>query len=128
MEIVKICIIAVIFGVLIVFLRGVNPELAMLTLVSSAGIILFLTIRLFNGVFSVFERLSQISGVSGDVIGLIIKITVVCYIVEFSVGAIEDFGLKSLADKLSLMGKLVILGMSVPLLENLINVIVSVAG
>ena len=128
MEIVKICIIAVIFGVLIVFLRGVNTELAMLTLVSSAGMILFLTIRLLGGVFSVFERLSAISGVSGDVIGLIIKITVVCYIVEFSVGAIEDFGLKSLADKLSLMGKLVILGMSVPILENLIDVIVSVAG
>ena len=128
MDIVKICLIAIVFGIIIVYLRSVNKEIASLALVAAGGVILMLAVDAFSGVFDVYRRLGDMSGISGDSIRLIIKITLICYIVEFSVSVIEDFGLKSLADKLSLLGKIVILLMATPIMENLVNVVVSIIG
>lgn len=128
MEIVKICVVAVIFAVIIIFLRGFNAEISMVALVAASGILLIFAVNALSEAFSIFEKLQALSGVPESVISLVIKITLICYIIQFSVGAIEDFGLKSLADKLGLVGKIVVLIMAVPILENLIDIIVSIAG
>ena len=128
MEIVKICVVAVIFAVIIIFLRGFNAEISMVALVAASGILLIFAVNALGEAFSIFEKLQALSGVPESVIRLVIKITLICYIIQFSVGAIEDFGLKSLADKLGLVGKIVVLIMAVPILENLIDIIVSIAG
>ena len=125
MDVVKICVVCIILGVIIVYLRSVNKELSMLALVCASGVMLLIITDAVANVFSVYQKLYEISGVSSDVLRLIIKITLICYIVEFSVGAIEDFGLKSLADKLGVVGKIVVLLMATPIVENLINVIVT---
>ena len=125
MDVVKICVVCIILGVIIVYLRSVNKELSMLALVCASGVMLLIITDAVANVFSVYQKLYEISGVSSDVLRLIIKITLICYIVEFSVGAIEDFGLKSLADKLGIVGKIVVLLMATPIVENLINVIVT---
>ena len=128
MDIVKICFTCVIFGVVILYLREVNKELAALSLVAAVGVVLMLVVDALGSVFSLYERLGDIGGIAPAFIKLIIKITIICYIIEFSVGLIEDFGLKSLADKLSLVGKVIILIMATPIIENLINVIVSIVS
>ena len=128
MDIIKICLASVIFGVLILYLREVNKEMAALSLVAAVGVILMLVVDALGSVFSLYERLGEIGGIAPGFIKLIIKITIICYIIEFSVGLIEDFGLKSLADKLSLVGKVVILIMATPIIENLINVIISIVS
>ena len=128
MDIVKICFVAVIFAVLIIYLREINKEISSLALVAAVGTLLMLVVDALAGVFSLYERLGELGGISSDIIKLVIKITLICYIVEFSVGLIEDFGLKSLADKLSLVGKVIILIMATPILENLINIIISIVS
>ena len=128
MDMVKICIVAIVFGVTILCLREFNKQIAALALVAAAGVILMLVIDGLSEVFALYERLSEIGGISPQIVKLIIKITLICYIVEFSVGVIEDFGLKSLADKLDLVGKVVILLLSTPIIENLINVVISIAN
>ena len=128
MDIVKICLVSVIFGVTILYLKEVNKEIAALMLVAAVGVVLMLVVDALGSVFSLYERLGDIGGIAPAFIKLIIKITIICYIIEFSVGLIEDFGLKSLADKLSLVGKVVILVMATPIIEGLINVIVSIVS
>ena len=128
MDIVKICLIAIIFGAIIIYVRQVNPQIAMLCLVAAAGLILMLVVDAMSSVFNLYNSLGDLGGVAPSLIRLVIKITLICYITEFSVSLIEDFGLKSLADKLSLVGKVVVLIMAEPVLENLINVIASIAA
>ena len=126
--ILKLCVVAVVFGVVIVYLNGVNKELASLALVAGSGVMLSLSIDLIKEVFSVYFTLGSLGGVSAEMVKLIIKITLICYVVEFSVGLIEDFGQKSLADKLALVGKIVVLLMATPVLQSLINVIITIVG
>ena len=125
MEIIRICLAAVVFGVVIVYLNGVNKELAALALVAATGIMLYLVVGALSNVFSVYDRLNALGGVSDSLVKTIIKVTLICYIVDFSVGLIEDFGLKSLADKLALFGKVIVIIMATPVLQNLIDVISS---
>lgn len=45
------------------------------------------------------------------------------YLVEFSAGIVEDFGSKSIADKLVLAGKIIIFTVSIPIIQSLITLI-----
>ena len=128
MDIVKISLIAVVLGIVIVYLRNINKELANLALVCAVGIFLMVVIDSLDNVFSIYQRLSNISGVSDTLVRIIIKITLICYIIEFSIGLLEDFGLKSMADKLALIGKVVVLLVATPIIENLIEIITSIAS
>ena len=49
----------------------------------------------------------------------------ISYLVEFSASTIEDFGIKSIADKVVFAGKIVILTISAPIIETLISTILS---
>ena len=52
-----------------------------------------------------------------------VKINPEGYLVEFSAGVIEDFGSKSIADKLILAGKVIIFAVSVPIIRSMVTLI-----
>ena len=54
---------------------------------------------------------------------LLFKVIAVGYITEFSASVIEDVGLSSLADKVTLAGKLIIVGVSLPVVVQLFEFI-----
>lgn len=123
MDIAKIIVMGLLFAVIIIYLQSVNKEIALVATIV-AGIIMLMTIvNMIYQVFSLYEKLASVGGISNDVLKLIIKITLICYIIEFAIGIIEDFGLKSLADKVSVAGKLIILIMATPVIVSLINLI-----
>lgn len=120
---IRIVIIALICSVIIIYLKSVNSELALPATIGSGIIVLYLALGYVADTFSVFSTLIDMSGVSGSMFGIILKITGVGYLIEFGAGTVEDFGLKSLADKLVLAGKIIILGMSMPIFYAVINLI-----
>ena len=68
------------------------------------------------------------TGVDGSLFSIIFKITAIGYLVEFGAGTIEDFGLKSLADKLVFAGKIIILGISMPVIYAVFNLLKGLTG
>ena len=57
---------------------------------------------------------------------IIFKITAISYLVEFGAGIIDDFGLKSLSDKLVFVGKVVIFCMSMPIIYAVFNLLLGI--
>ena len=89
-----------------------------------AGIILLLmTVSYLEDFISLFSSLAEISNLDNSVLKIILKIIAISYLVEFSSTLIEDFGLKSIADKVTFAGKILILTMSAPIIKNLITLI-----
>lgn len=121
--IIKLAITAVIFAVIIVYLKSINGELAVLATVAASAVIVCFGLDMLADVFSLYERIAEMSGVGENVLKIVIKVTLVAYIVEFSAGLIEDFGMKSLADKLVFVGKVLIILLAVPILESLVHLI-----
>ena len=54
---------------------------------------------------------------------VLLKIVGVGYLTEFGAGILTDFGSASIADKVSLAGKITILLLSLPVVESLLNLV-----
>jgi stage III sporulation protein AD len=125
MELYKIIAVGLICSFVIVYLKSTDSNLAMPLTVCSGIILLSMTLGFVTDFLKVLKGLSSNSYVGGNVLKLAIKIMAISYLVEFSASTIEDFGIKSIADKVVFAGKIVILTISAPIIETLISTILS---
>ncbi len=123
MELVKIVALGVTCALIIVYLKGINGELAMIATVCSGILLLSLTISYVSEFISAYTALGEYAEIGGSTIKIVLKIIGISYLVEFSSNLIEDFGLKSLSDKVVFAGKAIILITSYPIIENLIKIV-----
>ncbi len=121
---IKIVAVALIFTIVIVYLKSVNVELALLATVGAGIILLYFTIDYLLNVFDFINNLIQLSGIDNELYLIIFKITAIGYLVEFAASTIQDFGLKSLSDKLVFVGKILILSMSMPIIYAIFNLLI----
>ena len=99
----------------------------MLTIVSVI-IILTLIIDYAKNVFSIFKIISDKTGINSGIIKILIKIVGLGYLTEFGYSICADFGSQSIANKISLAGKLTILYVSLPIIKTLLDLMSSVVG
>lgn len=119
---VKVAVFALVALIIIVILRQYHPEYALIATVVSGGIILiFLVYELASPLVSLLKILSSY-GVSDGLTGYILKALGICIITNFSVGICTDFGQTSLAAKVEMAGKVAIFILSLPILENILEV------
>ena len=78
---------------------------------------------MLRGTMALFVSISQISGVENSLLKLLLKIVGVGYLTEFGAGILTDFGSSSIADKVTLVGKITIVVLSMPVIESLLQLI-----
>lgn len=119
----KIVSIALICAVIILFLKNNNSELTMPASICAGILIIYLGISYAYESIEVFNKLINLTGVNSLFFNVIFKVTAIGYIIEFGAGIIDDFGLKSLSDKLVFVGKILIIIVSLPIFYAIINLI-----
>ncbi len=124
MGIYKIIAVGVISAFIIVYLKYINSELTMPVTVCSGIILLLTTASYVYDFIGELKNLTYLSEIDTGVFSIIIKIIAISYLVEFSASLIDDFGLKSISDKVVFAGRIIILTMSMPIVKNLVEVIV----
>lgn len=122
MEIVKFALLALVFAVVTVTLNSFNKEFALYSLIAGGVILTFAAVELIGGAFGIFSNLLSGLPVPEDALKIIIKVVAICYVAEFSTGLLIDFAMKSLADKLSLITKIIILVTAYPLVARFLEV------
>ncbi len=122
MEIVKFALLALVFAVVTVTLNSFNKEFALYSLIAGGVILTFAAVELIGGALGIFSNLLSGLPVPEDALKIIIKVVAICYVAEFSTGLLIDFGMKSLADKLSLITKIIILVTAYPLVARFLEV------
>ena len=123
MDIIKIAAVGIITAVCAMLLRDTKSELAVLVTVAGGCIILLMVPDSFLGIFAALKNLMERAGIGGQIFSLLIKIIGIGYITDFSAGLVEETGAKSLADKIVLAGKVVIMVLSLPILIKLFDII-----
>lgn len=120
---VKIIAVALICGCIILYLKNVNSELALLATIASGVILLsFLVEYVFNTI-TFFNQIIEKTGIDKNFYSIIFKITAIGYVVEFGSSTLNDFGLTGLSSKLQLIGKIAIFSVSIPIIYSIINMI-----
>lgn len=121
---IKLAVIVVVSLLLIIFLKDVKREFALI-LTIACSVILFIFIS--NDFFSVFEKIYALSSGIGNVnsyVSLMLKILGISLISQFVVDLCRDAGENALASQTEIASKVIILIMTLPLFETVINIIV----
>lgn len=124
MEVIKIVGVSIFAVIMIIILKNYRPEMALvLSIITGIGIMLY-AISKMSSVINVLNDLVPKSGVNTDFLLIIIKVIGIAYIVEFGKNVCIDAGQSSIATKLEMAGKVVIVVLTIPLISSLVNVLV----
>ncbi len=121
----KIVAIAIVCGIIIIYLKNLNSELVPLVILASGIIIIFLGLNYLISSFEFINEIIEKSQIDNQIINIIFKITAVGYVIEFGADAVEEFGLKSLSNKLVFVGKLIIFVLSIPIINAVFDMVLS---
>ena len=128
MQLFQLVGIAIITAVAALLLKGTKPELAFAVTIAGGIILLLFAFEIFKGSLSIFQKITDATGIESSIVKILLKMVGIGYLVEFSAGVLNDFGQNSLGDKLIFCGKIVVLVLAVPILENVLDLIVKLLG
>lgn len=124
MEIIQIVGLALLTAVLVLILKEQKPMFAFL-LTAFAGIVIFLfLIGKISSVIAVLEDLASKADINLVFLKTILKIIGIAYIAEFGAQIVRDAGLESVASKIELSGKVLIMVMAIPIVSVIIETVV----
>ena len=124
MEVIKIVGVSIFSVIMIIILKNYRPEMALvLSIITGIGIMLY-AISKMSSVINVLNDLVSKSGVNKEFLLIIIKVIGIANIVEFGKNVCIDAGQSSIATKLEMAGKVVIVVLTIPLVSSLVNVLV----
>jgi stage III sporulation protein AD len=121
MDILRIGALGIVAAVLSVVIKQYRPELAMqIALALGVVIFLFLSAQL-SGISSVVKSLFEKANIEPEYFLTIMKATGIAFITEFAASACKDAGEASIAQKVEIGGKVLIVFLALPLLMALLQ-------
>lgn len=126
MEIVKIIGIGLLTVFASMMLKSLKPEFSLLISLAGGLIVLFMTVNYLVELISAFTNIIDKTGLNNDLLKSVLKIIGVGYLTEFAGNICVDSGNSSMADKIILAGKIIILVMALPIINSIIDILVSI--
>lgn len=114
---------ALIITVLLIILRKERPEIAVLLGIGAAGLMIGALIKKIADILLVFETLAVKAEVNGEYLKLTVKIVGLAYLAGFGAQICKDAGENGMAAKIELAGKIFILGLGIPVMAGLLDLI-----
>ena len=125
-ELFKIIGIGLLTLITYIIVKPLKPDVAVFISIIGSVIILMFCIDAVTDVIFQINIFVEKAGINSQLFACVLKIVGIGYIVEFSSNLCVDAGNSSLADKISLAGKITILVMSMPIISNLLNIIIEI--
>lgn len=126
MEIIQIVGIGIIATILAVLLKQEKPEIALQISIVTGLIIFIFVISKLSYVIEVLSDLAQRINIDFVYFSTILKIIGIAYIAEFGAQISRDAGEETIASKIELAGKILIMVLSVPILLAVLDLIIKI--
>ena len=123
MDIVKVVAVGIITVIATIIVKQVKPEIAVLIILSGSIVIIAIIVQMLQGVFGNFMNIFNKTGVNSSLFIPVLKIVGIGYLCEFGANLCIDGGCNSIADKILLCGKITILVIALPIINNVIDVV-----
>ncbi|MBE5755506.1 MAG: hypothetical protein IJ310_04475 [Clostridia bacterium] len=122
---IKIVAISIITVFLSSIVKQKNSEFATIINVCG-GVLIFMSVyEMFEEIMNFFIASSDELLIDSSIIKLAIKIIGVGYITEFTADIAEDFGNKNVSSKVVFGGKVIVCGMTLPIIKKLFSLLFS---
>ena len=126
MEILRLSAIAVITALLAVFLKQNKSTFSLLVSLAGGCLILLSALPYMRDVLGYGAEFAQTAGLSSASLGALLRVVAVSLITECAAAICRDASEGALATKLEIAGKLIILGLSMPIITSLFDTVLSV--
>ncbi len=126
MDILQITSLGIVAVILIVILRQQRPEIAIQVSIITGVVIFMLLASRLKVVLDMLEDFSKKAGIDTVYFLTIIKIIGIAYISEFGSEICRDAGETSVASKIELAARVVIVVLAIPIMTSLVNMIVRI--
>lgn len=89
-------------------------------------LILIFSVSQISGLINLLKDISNKANVNSQFLGIILKITGIAILTEFAVSICQDSGESSIANKVDIGGKVMIITLSLPIISSLLETILKV--
>ena len=124
-EILKIVVIAIVTIFANLLIKQTKPEIAIIISIVGSLIIIIMAVNSLSDIMKSFYSIFEKTGVDANLLTPLIKIIAIGYIAEFGANICVDAGASSVADKVLFCAKLIILGVALPIITNVIDLVVA---
>ena len=126
MDIIKIIGIGFIALIIAIILKQYRPEFAIyVSIIAGVLILLFLSDKITE-IFNLVESMSTKSNINSKYIMILIKITGIAILPEFAVSVCKDANETSIASKIDMGGKVLIIAISLPIIRALLETTIKI--
>ena len=126
MDIIKIIGVGLIALIIIIILKQYRPEFVIYVSIIAGVIILILIMDKVSAIIDLLTSLSNKTVINNEFLVLLIKITGIAFLTEFSVSICKDSGETAIANKIDNGGKVMIISMSIPIIATLLETIIKI--
>lgn len=126
MEIAKVILIAFISVIIIIILKQSRPEFAIYVSIIAGIIILSMIMSALNSTIDLLKEFSNKANISMQFIQILLKITGIAILTEFAVSVCKDAGEGAVASKVDIAGKVLIISLSIPIVQALMDTVIKI--
>lgn len=125
MDIFKIIAVGMVGGVLAITVRQYKPEYAVLVALMTVTVILFFTLDTLSAAINQITAITEKTGVDTRYVAAVMKVVGVAYVTQFGAEMLRDGGENAIAVKVELAGKVFILGLTLPIVAEFLEVCIN---
>ena len=107
-------------------LKQYKPEFVIYVSIIAGAIILMMLVPYIKSIIDLLNDLAGKASINTDFIKFLIKITGIAFLTEFAVNICKDTGENSIANKIDLGGKVIIITMSIPIIASLLQTMMKI--
>jgi len=126
MEIIKIIGIGLVSLILIIVIKQYKPEFALYVSLVAGIIIFFMVMDKLSGIIDLLMNLSNKANINKDFIVILLKITGIAILSEFAISVCKDAGEAAIASKIDFGAKIIMVGISIPIIASLLEMILKI--
>ena len=126
MEILQIVGISIVAVIMIVILRIQKPEIAIQVSIITGVVIFILLASKLSAVVEMLESYAAKVNIDSVYFTSVLKIIGIAYIAEFGAEVCRDAGESSVASKIELAGKVIIIVIAIPIVTSLMDLIIKI--
>jgi len=125
-EILRLCAIGVVSALLAVLLKQNKSVHGILVGLAGGCFLLFYTLPYMRDILGYIGEFARNTGLKNAHIGAMVRVIAVTFITECAVALCRDAGESALAANLEMAGKLIILGLSMPIITALFEAVIAI--
>lgn len=126
MEIAKVIGVGFIALIIIIILKQYKPEFTIYVSIIAGIIIIMMLSNQIKGILNLINEITAKTSINNQFIKILIKITGIAILTEFAVSVCNDSGESSIASKIDIGGKILIVSISVPIIQALMETVLKV--